>query len=477
MRLERSWSWPSVPQEVSRAHGVVILGSPPQMVRDTLGPDDELLGQLLLLDPGLVGFFLVSAHDLHPEGTTSLRAGARRAGWSVAVMDPEGEYSSSSSPGLFVWPTGKEPHFIELGALPPSVDPLEVALQVMRPDLVVAGYHGRAWPAMENVNLVSIRKGIALASLHLRRRGVFLLDASQGSTLRTDKGSFYRIGAKALVPSLRLCGDVCRVAWLANSDDTSPRESERLERISSLLTTVEQRVLRALQARDRFRWGTDFVSGNDDDVHLDLDSFLLALQGALDAGVRAINLASALKPPRRRSPNWRISDWVDALSDRWPQVASVYTESETMRAAVDLLADFRNRIHSDTWGYVRNGRWDQAHHEREIWIRCDDPKVPDFLTAMEQLGGPERWRWNYIGPTSIFLDPVSLVEELLCVIPAFLDLAFRQMAVEWKKDLYSQTDLSKVELSESETSANPWWKERESGTVLSQLGVREPHEH
>ena len=142
----------------------------------------------------------------------------------------------------------------------------------MRPDLVVGDYCHRSWPTFEYANLVSVREGVASASLHLRRQGVFLLHASRGSRLRTDKGAFYRAGAKALVPALGKCHDVWKLAWLANIDHGSSRESDRLVRIGSLLATVEQRLVRTLQARDRLRWGTDYVSGSEEDVHLDLDS-------------------------------------------------------------------------------------------------------------------------------------------------------------------------------------------------------------
>jgi hypothetical protein len=183
-------------------------------------------------------------------------------------------------------------------------------------------------------NAMTITEAVALIGLYLRLRDNFTHGRhAQGSWERFDRGGFYWVLARELLPSAWRCGSAAHQHGQAIGDDT----------VFQLVLSAIKRLDNGLRARDRLHGQVQLVQSNGtaDEGHFYLDAFLVFMVGAFDAVGRAAHLVYGLKS-KLRHVNWRGGWRTKHLKPVAPGLAQLMDKGTLARDVLDLLALLRN---------------------------------------------------------------------------------------------------------------------------------------
>ena len=221
------------------------------------------------------------------------------------------------------------------------------AARQIKADLYVTGreyLHPVTRPIGRGVTICTPREALALAGLYLRTQGEFLTwkDPGRGTAGRLDKGMYYWVGARELLPAGWRWYSAC-VAHAAGQPLTSEAHD-----LTYLGGTVFQRIARVLQARDNLLRAMNSKQDNNtaEDALTALDTCLLFLMGALDAAARVAHRVLGLPAGRVRDAGWQRRGWLRDVASKEPALAAVVAEGTAQAGTLIILSRLRNTVHT-----------------------------------------------------------------------------------------------------------------------------------
>lgn len=268
------------------------------------------------------------------------------------------------------------------------------------------------WKRGRGATLCTPTEGLALISLFLRQQGEFFdaIPPTQPFSSRLDKGLFFLIGARELLPQ--------SWRWLAAAG--AGREMPCETDLGRLQAGVVKRLSQALQARDSLMWALNTHKASHEDVHLRLDSCLLFLMASLDAAARFTHGALGL-PGKQHDAGWQKPNWVEKAERLAPELSAVLEDGTTHVAALTMLQTLRNSVHEDG---MSQGLRRLAGQREQLVVGLPRAGAEKLASAVEVLGGAQKWGWTDFVEHGLFVDPRLLVEFLL---PAIVELLNRLM--------------------------------------------------
>jgi hypothetical protein len=316
--------------------------------------------------------------------------------------------------------------------------------------------HQVEWPLGRNVTICSQRDATALVGLYLRTRGVYVIwkDPASQSSYQFNKGLFYWVGARELLPA----------AWRWFHACVFHDAAEDAEELSYLGGAVLHRVARALVARDDLLRAMNRRQDNDvaDDALSALDTCLLLMMGAIDAAARVAHVVLGLPSENVYQAGWQRSRWLRNVAAVAPGLAAVVAEGTSSYDALTILRLLRNTVHgaglqSLAVG-VRGGR-DQT------LVGLPRADGNEILAAADRRGGRDAWGLRELIPGRLHADPGVLLETLLPATIKLLNEVMRETPVE---------NLSHVVLTPQDSlppSGHSEFGERERQSIRWQLGM------
>lgn len=290
--------------------------------------------------------------------------------------------------------------FLALGA----ADALEADLYVTAREYL----HASTLELARNTTICRGADALAVIGLVTRQRGDFFLEyqRSPGSTYtaRTDKGTFFRVGAAELLPEWW--------RWCAASS-VAPSDASEFVNPNS----VVERLSQALQCRDQL-----LIAMNSDrlmhaDVHLALDSCLLFLMAALDCAARYAHHALGLTTTSRQA-GWQNEKWLKKVSHQAPGLPEVVAPNTTGWATLELLKTLRNNVHSEGFGMAS---WREFGQDDQLAVALPRSNGDQLVRAIDLLGGAQHWEWRSLGRGAWHANPHSLVELLVPLVAELLN--------------------------------------------------------
>ncbi len=198
-------------------------------------------------------------------------------------------------------------------------------------------------PIGQGVTFCAPREALALVGLYLRTQGEFLIwkDQSSGTPYTFDKGLYYWVGARELLPAGWRWYAAC-VAHSGGQDWTVDAHD-----LTYLGGAVFQRITRVLQARDDLLRAMNRKQDNNvaEDALTALDICLVFLMGALDAAARVAHRVLGLRPDHVYRAGWQRSGWLQDVAAREPSLAAVVTAGTAEADTLIILSRLRNTVH------------------------------------------------------------------------------------------------------------------------------------
>lgn len=274
-----------------------------------------------------------------------------------------------------------------------------------------------------NITVLTPSSALPLVSLYLRAQGDFLTFRSPdgGGTAKMNRGLFYWVGTRELLPSAWRWFKACVMESHATSDDT----------LIYLGQSALQRVQRALMARDTVHCMVNQPQNNDiaDDILSNLDTTFVLLMGALDAVARVahISLGFSQSRNRLRSAGWQNSQWLDQVREEAESLAAIVADDSPGQRVLTILRAFRNSVHGEA---LQPLAVQQSGQRLETLFGLPRSDMDELLVACEALGGLSQWGVKQQIPGRMHADPHVLLEELFPRVISLLDSLMTHTPVE-----------------------------------------------
>jgi hypothetical protein len=370
-----------------------------------------------------------------PPGTAQLTSmsGHRVAvGWAVAEPVPGG-----TATHMLAWSVGQQAFRADLVGEPvlaASTDSRTEAYQALDPDKAAARrtadavaacaasqiradlyitnreyLHRLTRPIGRGVTFCTTREALALVGLYLRTQGEFLIwkDHSSSTPYTFDKGLYYWIGARELLPA----GWCWYAACVAHSEGRG--QAADAHDLTYLGGAVFQRITRVLQARDDLLRAMNRKQDNNvaEDALTALDVCLVFLMGALDAAARVAHRVLGLQPDRANQAGWqRRSGWLQDVAAREPPLAAVVAVGTAGADTLTILSRLRNTVHEAGLPALAIGFPGRREGTLVGLPRADSDRI---LEAADRRGGRDAWGLQELLPGRLHADPGVLLDRLL----------------------------------------------------------------
>lgn len=194
------------------------------------------------------------------------------------------------------------------------------------------------WFLSSQMTICSASEALALVGLFLRARSTFVAYATPGAgpTLNMDRGMFFWVGTRALLPSGWRWFSACVESDRGRSDAA----------MTVLAQSLFQRVSRALRKRDELMLQMSKSQNNDvaEDALTDLDHILVLLVGAFDVLARVAHRAAALNSSERQA-GWLRDRWREKLTRTVPNLGALVAEETEGADLLKVLGILRNTVH------------------------------------------------------------------------------------------------------------------------------------
>jgi len=405
------------------------------------------------------------------------------AGWAVATPAPLGSFATHAVvyasgdvvsrtwlSDETVWAASLDTRSRAYSALEPaeavtrrSADALAARVaQEVKADLFITDreyLHKVTGPLGRGVTYCLPAGALALASLYLRAQGEFLVwKDPHGSSATFNKGLFYWVGARELLPAGWRWFSAC--VEHAHSLGTD----QGLDELVYLGGAVFQRITRVLQARDDLLRAMNRRQDNDvaEDALIALDTCLIFLMGAVDATARVAHRVLGLPPAGSHQAKWQNPSWLNTVAAAAPELASVVAVDAPERDALTILRLLRNSVHET--GLTAMGIGLGARRQGTL-VGLPSADRERILAAADRLGGRTEWGLRELIPGRLHAEPDFLLERLLPAVIELLNELMEATPVE---------NLSGVSLTPEKHSPprdrNSPFGERERSSVRWQLG-------
>lgn len=263
-----------------------------------------------------------------------------------------------------------------------------------------------------DITVVRPSSALPLVSLYLRAQGRFITFRSPDGrgTFTLNRGSFYWVAARELLPSAWRWFGACVKESGANGDET----------LIYLGQSVLQRVQRALVARDGVHCLVNRPQNNDiaDDILSGLDNIFVLLMGALDAAARVAHtvLKLPLSKGKLRNIGWQNSQWLSLVRGKEPSLADVVADNSPGQHVVTVLRMLRNSVHGEA---LQPLAVQDSGQRTATLLRLPRTDMAELLAACDALGGRSTWGVEERIPGRMHADPFVLLEQLF---PRVIDL-------------------------------------------------------
>lgn len=298
-------------------------------------------------------------------------------------------------------------------------------------------------------------EAVALLGQFLRARGEYWIRSphSPEVSARTNKGLFFWIAARALLPSGWAWQDECLRAANQQTTDTSV-----------LALSAFQRMARAIVVRDSLRWYAYLPQNNDviDDLMAELDVFLINIVGAFDAVARVTHRLLGLAGSEYNA-GWQRKSWLSDVRVRCPEIAAVMESGSRGADLFEVVRRLRNTVHGapiQALGTVGAGSPDTEGTA----MRLPRDDVRAIVAILERRGWSESLGLEDWGEAGFLVSPLALVEMVIPVAAMALDAL---MAVPLGSELGARIG----HLSTRLDGAHEVFDEVNLADVLLQLGL------
>jgi hypothetical protein len=268
-------------------------------------------------------------------------------------------------------------------------------------------------------NAMPVEAALALVGLYLRTRDDFTVRQVQGARQRLDRGLFYWVLARELLPN----------AWRSIFAGGQHNEATGDDTVFQLFSSAIIRLDRALRARDRLHHQMKLEQNLDaaDEALFFLDTFLVFLVGAFDAIGRAAHLTYGLKRNKLRDASWQRRWRIRQLAPEAPTLAQLMDDGTPTRDALDLLLLLRNTVHGEALTTVATRR---ASRPLENVLLLPKDQEQDLLDIIARRGGDDAWGIRQLCGLGVSMRIDMFVESVLPMASDALDRLIGAVEVE-----------------------------------------------
>ncbi|WP_336158579.1 hypothetical protein [Amycolatopsis sp. VC5-11] len=274
-----------------------------------------------------------------------------------------------------------------------------------------------------DITVLSPEKALPVVSLYLRTQGEFITYRSPDSrsTFRSNKWSFTWVGARELLPA----------SWKWFSSCVAESQSRRDDTLLYLGQSSIQRVQRALIARDTVHSVINQPQDNNtaDEILSNLDVIFVLLMGALDATARVAHITLELPSSKNRirKAGWHVTDWLNTVRAADQSLANIVAEGTPEQNLITIIRLLRNSVHGEA---SQSLAVSNSGSRTETMFSLPSADMAELITAMEALGGTEKWGVKEMIPGRMHAAPHILLEAILPPAISLLDSIMMQTPVE-----------------------------------------------
>lgn len=298
----------------------------------------------------------------------------------------------------------------------------EVAVQAVQVDVFVTDrkylLDERRVRENRGITICSVEEAVTLLALYLRAQGEYII-AMPNSHIRYtfNRGLFYWVGTREVLPE----------GWRWFSACVYHSSGSGNDKLLGLGGSVMSRMQRAIEARDRVHIALNRITNNDinDDALGNLDHVLMLLMGAVDASARVAHYVLALKTNERYA-GWQNNGWLKQVGESAPRLTQLFAPHSHHRYALQILRLLRNSVH----GEALKGVTFQSEGEASTMMMLHKADEVEILSAMDALGGRDRWGYRPFAPGHDNIYPDLFVDVLTEEIIAVLNDVMKETPVE-----------------------------------------------
>jgi hypothetical protein len=290
------------------------------------------------------------------------------------------------------------------------------ALVTASPVLIDPALRG---PVARDSNAMPAKAALALLGLYLRTRDDFTLRRLHGFRETVDRGLFYWVLARELLPN----------AWRSTSAGVQHKQATGDDRVFQLFISAITRLDRTLRSRDRLHHQLKLEQNNNtaDEALFSLDTFLVFLVGAFDAVGRAAHLTYGLDPSRLHEVSWRRSWRTRQLAPVAASLVQLMDDGTPARDALDLVALLRNTVHGEALRTVA-AKYSSRPLQHALLLPKDQEL--QLLAIIDRRGGNEGWGIRELPGRGISMQMDVFVESVLPMAVNALDTLVGGIEVE-----------------------------------------------
>jgi hypothetical protein len=277
----------------------------------------------------------------------------------------------------------------------------------------------------EGVTFCTATEALALVGLYLRSQEDFLIwkDSGSDTPYRFDKGLYYWVGARELLPAGWRWYTACVMHEKIQASGPGTNE------LTYLGGAVFQRITRVLQARDDLLRAMNCKQDNNvaGDALTALDICLVFLMGALDATARVAHHVLGLSLDGIHQAGWQRLGWLQQVAAKAPALADVVAPKTPGADALTILKLLRNTVHEAGLPALAVG---YPARRRETLVGLPSADRDQILKAADRQGGRQTWGLRELIPGRLHADPGVLLERLLPTIIELLNDLMTETPVE-----------------------------------------------
>jgi len=257
-------------------------------------------------------------------------------------------------------------------------------------------------------------EAVALVSQFLRLRGTYPAHATgaHGITLQFNRGLFFWVGTRALLPQ----------GWRWFSHCVEADGDERLRDLVITAQSVFQRIQRSLVARDTLRWQLTLRQNNDvaDDALSEVDRILVYLVGAFDAIARVSHRVLGLAG-NEYGAGWQKDAWRGMVSAPAPDLAAVMAPGAEAADLFEVMRLMRNSVHGA--GLQALGLARGIGRREGTGVSLPVGETERLLELLEARGWSDTWGLTEFYEGRFYVAPEAFIEHLLrASLPVLNDL-------------------------------------------------------
>ncbi|NEK87948.1 hypothetical protein GCU60_19600 [Blastococcus saxobsidens] len=266
--------------------------------------------------------------------------------------------------------------------------------------------HSLNWSLASDVTFMTPEQALPFIGLYLRAQGEFYVMRWKGGSHTVNRGLFYLIGAREILPG--------SWRWFAGCAQHS--SAAGTDRLLHLGQSALQRVDRVLELRDQVHRALNQPQDNDvaDDALVAFDSALVFLVGALDAVARVAHQVLGIAGSAR-DVGWRRERWLKKTATAAPDLAGLVEAGTPGAAVLTVLGTLRNTVHSAGLAHVgiATARMERQRTLINLSSGVEGDELVALLDAMDLLGGRADWGVEELVPGLHFVDSGRLLDRLV----------------------------------------------------------------